>query len=89
MDRFPEFCRVKGEKNKSSMQRLEDMDNINRTISSTIGFSTNVSILSISEKERWVTQILATKFHAKPTNESESGVILNPTMRDLVINEHV
>jgi hypothetical protein len=44
----------------------EDMDNVNRTVSSTIGFSTNVSNLFMRKKERWVAQILATKFHAKP-----------------------
>jgi hypothetical protein len=71
------------------MRRLEDMDNVNRTVSNTIGFSTNVSNLSISEKERWVAQILATKFHTEPATESKSGVRLNLVMRDLVINEHV
>jgi hypothetical protein len=68
--------------------RSEDMDNANRAVSSTKGFSTNVSSLPISEKERWVAQILATKFHTEPATESESGVRLNPIMRDLVINEH-
>ena len=53
-----------------------------------MGFSTNVSSLPISEKERWVAQILATKFHTELATESESGVKLNPVMRDLVINEH-
>jgi hypothetical protein len=70
------------------VRRLEDMDNVNQIVSSTTGFSTNVSSLSISEKERWVAQILATKFHIKPTTESESRVRLNLVMRDLVINEH-
>jgi hypothetical protein len=51
-------------------------------------FSTNVPSRSISNKERWVLQILATKFHTEPATETESGVKLNPVMRDLVINEH-
>ena len=68
--------------------RSEDMDNINRTVSSATGFSTNVSSLPISEKQRWVAQILATKFHIEPTTELELGVRLNPVMRDLAINEH-
>ena len=87
LDRFFEFCRIKGDKIVVST-RSEEMDNVNRTVSSTTGFSTNVSSLPISEKERWVAQILATKFHTEPETESESGVRLNPVMRDLVINEH-
>jgi hypothetical protein len=88
LDRFFEFCRIKGDKIVASA-RSEEMDNVNRTVSSTTGFSTNVSSLPISEKERWVAQILATKFHTEPATESESGVRLNPVMRDLVINEHM
>jgi hypothetical protein len=68
--------------------RLEDMDNANRTISSTTGFSTNMSSLSMSKRERLVAQILATKFHTEPATEPESGVRLNPVMRDLIINGH-
>jgi hypothetical protein len=68
--------------------RLEDMDNANRTVSSTTGFSTNMSSLSMSKRERLVAQILATKFHTEPTTEPESGVRLNPVMRDLIINGH-
>jgi hypothetical protein len=64
------------------------MDNVHQTVSGTTGFSTNVPGLSISKKERWVTQILATKFHTEPATETESGVRLNPVMRDLIINEH-
>jgi hypothetical protein len=52
-------------------------------------FSTNVPSLPTSKKEKWVMQILATKFHTEPTTETESGVILNPIMRDLIINEHM
>ena len=33
--------------------------------------------------------MLVTKFHTKPETKIESGVKLNPVMRDLVINEHV
>jgi hypothetical protein len=87
LDHFFEFCRIKGDKIMASA-RSEEMDNVNRTVSSTTGFSTNVSSLPISEKERWVAQILATKFHTELETESESGVRLNPVMRDLVINEH-
>ena len=86
-DRFLEFYRIKGDKIVASA-RLEYMDNVNQTISSTMGFSINVSSLPISGKERWVAQILATKFHTEPATESESGVRLNHVMRDLVINEH-
>ena len=65
------------------------MDNSNQIVSSTIGFSTNMSSLSMSKREILVAQILATKFHTKPETEPESGVILNPAMRDLIINGHV
>jgi len=68
--------------------RLEDIDNTNRTISSIIGFSTNMSSLSMSKRERLVAQILAIKFHTESTTEPKSGVILNPFMRDLIINGH-
>ena len=30
-----------------------------------------------------------TKFHTEPETETESGVRLNPIIRDLVINKHV
>ena len=88
LDQFFEFCRIKGDK-IVAYERSKKMDNVNRIVSSTTGFSTNVSILPISEKERWVAQILETKFHTKPKTELDSGVILNPFMRYLVINEHV
>jgi hypothetical protein len=68
--------------------KLKDMDNVHQTVSDTMGFSTNVPVLSISKKERWVTQILATKFHTEPITEIELWVRLNPLMRDLIINEH-
>ena len=53
-----------------------------------IGFSAKVPGRSISKNERWVLQMLVTKFHTEPETETESGVILNPVIRDLVINEH-
>jgi hypothetical protein len=58
-------------------------------MSGATGFSTNVPSRSISKNERWVLQILTTKFHTEPETKTESGVKLNPVMRDLVINEHV
>jgi len=64
------------------------MDNTHQTVAGVIGFSTNVPSSSISKNERWVLQILATKFHFEPKNKIESGVKLNPFMRDLVINEN-
>jgi len=68
--------------------RSKDMDNVNRTMANATRFSTNVSSLPISEKERWVANILTTKFHTEPATKSESRVRLNPIMRYLVINEH-
>jgi hypothetical protein len=64
------------------------MDNTYQTVSGATRFSTNVPSSSISKNERWVLQILATKFHTEPETKTESGVKLNPVMRDLVINEH-
>jgi hypothetical protein len=57
-------------------------------MSGAIGFSAKVPGRSISKNERWFLQMQATKFHTEPENEIESGVILNPVIRDLVINEH-
>jgi len=65
------------------------MDNTHQAVSGVTGFSTNVPSLPTSKKEKWVMQILATKFHTEPITETESGFILNPVMRDLIINEHV
>ena len=64
------------------------MDNTHQTVSGATGFSAKVPGRSISKNERWVLQMLATKFHIEPETETESGVKLNPVMRDLVINEH-
>jgi hypothetical protein len=65
------------------------MDNTHQMVSSMTGFSTNVPSRSISKNERWVLQILATKFHTEPETKTKLGVKLNPVMRDLIINEHV
>jgi hypothetical protein len=64
------------------------MDNTHQTVSGATRFSTNVPSKSISKKERWVLQILATKFHTELATKIELGFKLNPVMRDLVINEH-
>jgi hypothetical protein len=65
------------------------MDNICQTTSGAIGFSAKVPGRSISKNERWFLQMQATKFHTEPETETESGVRLNPVIRDLVINEHI
>jgi hypothetical protein len=65
------------------------MDNTHQIVSDTNGFSAKVPSRSISKNERWVLQMLATKFHTEPEIETELGVKLNLVMRDLVINEHV
>jgi hypothetical protein len=64
------------------------MDNTRQTVYGAIGFSAKVSSRSINKNERWVLQMLSTKFHTEPETETELGVKLNPVMRDLVINEH-
>jgi hypothetical protein len=64
------------------------MDNTYQTVFGTTRFSSKVPGRSISKNERWVLQMLATKFHTEPETETESGVKLNPIMRDIVINEH-
>jgi hypothetical protein len=64
------------------------MDDTHQTVSGAIEFSTNVPRRSISKDERWVLQILVTKFHTEPETKTELGVKLNPIIRDLVINEH-
>ena len=85
---FLSSVKLKGDKITTSA-RLKDMDNVHETVSNTTRFSTNVSGLSTSKKEIWVTQILETKFHNEPTTKAESRSRLNPVMRDLVINDHV
>jgi hypothetical protein len=71
-----------------SLQSLKGMDNTHQMVSRTTRFSTNVPSRSIIKYERWVLQILATKFHIEPATKIESGVKLNPVMRDLIINEN-
>jgi hypothetical protein len=71
-----------------SLQSLEGMDNTHQMVSGVTGFLAKVPGRSISKNERWVLQMLATKFHTKPETEIDSGVKLNPIMRDIVINEH-
>jgi hypothetical protein len=46
--------------------RWKGMDEANRTISSETKFSTNMENLSMSEKEKLIAQILASKFHTDP-----------------------
>jgi hypothetical protein len=72
-----------------SLRSLEGMDNTCQMVSGVTGFSAKVPSRSISKNERWVLQMPATKFHTKPKIEIQSGVKLNPFMRDLVINDHV
>jgi hypothetical protein len=64
------------------------MDNTHQTMFGATAFSVKVPDRSISNNERWVLQMLETKFHTEPETEIESGVKLNPVMRDLIINEH-
>jgi hypothetical protein len=69
--------------------KLKDMDEANQTIASETGFSNNMASLSMSKKEKLIAQILVSKFHTDPVTKPESGVRLNPVMRDLIINGHV
>jgi hypothetical protein len=65
------------------------MDNTLQMVSRTTGFLAKVPGRSISKNEIWVLQMPVTKFHTKPETMTELGVILNPFMRDIAINEHV
>ena len=65
---------------------LKYMDKANQAISSQIGHSSNMVGLSTSKKEREIAHILATKFHTKPSIDPELEDMLNPIMRDLIIN---
>jgi hypothetical protein len=69
--------------------KLEDMDKTYQTISSKTGLLTNMERFSMSKKERLIVKILATKLHTNPTTEPESGVRLNPVMKDLIFNGNV
>ena len=69
--------------------KLEDMDKTYQTISNKTGFLTNMERFSMSKKERLIVKILETKLHTDPTIEPESGVRLNPVMKDLIFNGNV
>jgi hypothetical protein len=71
-----------------SLRSQEGIDNTRQMVSGATGFSAKVPGKSISKNERWVLQMLATKFHTEPETETESGVKLNPVMRYIFINEH-
>jgi hypothetical protein len=59
---------------------------MDKVISSETGHSGNMADLPTSKKERVIARILVTKFHTKPSTDSELEVRLNPIMRDLFIN---
>jgi hypothetical protein len=65
----------------------EKMDETNQAASSELGYSNNMTNLSVKRK-KILSQILATKFHTKPAEEPEADkeVRLNPIMKDLIIN---
>jgi hypothetical protein len=56
--------------------------------SSELGYSNNMTNLSMKKKENLVARILAMKFHTKPAEEPgvDKEVRLNPIMKDLIIN---
>ena len=60
---------------------------MDKAISSETGHPGNMAGLPMSNKEREIECILATKFHTKPATDSGLEVRLNPIMRDLVINK--
>jgi hypothetical protein len=57
--------------------------------SSEIGSSGNMVDFPTSKKERIIAHILATKFHIEPATDSKLEAMINPTMRDLIINRPV
>ena len=59
---------------------------MDKTISSEIGYSSNMVDFPLSKKERVITHIIVTKFHTEPATDSKLEVRLNPIMGDLVIN---
>jgi hypothetical protein len=67
------------------------MGNTDQVVPSELGFSTNVTNLSLNKKERLVARILETKFHTKSNEESEMDkeVRLNPIMKYLIINGYL
>jgi hypothetical protein len=64
------------------------MDKMDQVASSEPGYSTNMKTSSMKKKEKFVAQILATKFHTKSADEPGWGgeIRLNPIMKDLIIN---
>jgi hypothetical protein len=89
-DQLPNFCTIKGDKLMFSA-KAGKMDNEYQVASSELGFSTNMTKSSLKKKEMLVARILATKFHTNPVEESEvdKEVILNPIMKDLIINGYI
>jgi hypothetical protein len=66
------------------------MDMTNLVASSEPGFSTNMTNSSLKKREKLVGRILATKVYTKPSGEpgADEEVILNPIMKDLIINRY-
>jgi hypothetical protein len=66
----------------------EEMEKTDPTAFNKLGYSNNLTKLSMKKKEKLVVQILATKFHTKSVDEPGSGeeIRLNPIMKDLIIN---
>jgi hypothetical protein len=66
----------------------EEMEEKDPTTFNNPGDLNNRKRLSIKKKENLVVKILATKFFTKSADELGSGeeIILNPIMRDLIIN---
>jgi hypothetical protein len=54
--------------------------------SSETSYSGNMLDFPTNKEERVLAHILATKFHIDPTIDSRLEVRMNPTMKDLVIN---
>jgi hypothetical protein len=66
------------------------MDTTNQLASSEPGFSANVTNSSLKKREKLVARILAKKIYTKPSGEpgADEEIILNPIMKDLIINRH-
>jgi hypothetical protein len=67
------------------------MDKTDQGVPSELGYSNNMTNLSVKKKENLVTRILAMKFHTKPSKEpgADKEVKLNPIMKDLIINGYI
>ena len=72
-------------------RKPEKMDKTDHAAFSEPGYSNNMPNLSMKKKENLVTRILPTKFHMNLAEEprEDKEVILNPIMKDLIINEYV